>query len=311
VPRGGKRLGAGRRPGTGKYGCRTRLVRAPIDLIPEIEELLARRAREEAQRRAEQKKSSYPAIEIPPPKSVVLLPKMDALDALQAVAAAKIQCAAVVLDPWYRAKGPQGRGVYVAEVLPLINAAAEVGRHVFLWGWAEALGRVMDLWSPQIQFETWLTWCFKNSANRGKGWRPAQQSCIHLRRRGAKMYPHSFMAERLQAHALAEKLEFKMSHRSFFFEEGLLSGFIGRSQQQNYRAQKPTGVFDRLLQMCAQPGDLILDVTAGSGTAGVSAINAGCSAILSDRSPKAHQVMRERLGGYIVGSNLPLPSKLR
>ncbi len=125
------------------------------------------------------------------------------------------------------------------------------------------------------------------------------------------MYAHSFMAERLQKMAIENRLEFKPSHRSFFFEEGLISGFIGRTQQWGYKAQKPTGVFDRLLQMTTQPGDIILDATAGAGTAGVSAINAGCGAILADRSPTAHKIIKERLGGYINGSGLPMPEKLR
>ena len=56
-----------------------------------------------------------------------------------------------------------------------------------------------------------------------------------------------------------------------------------------------------MLQMTTQPGDIILDATAGAGTAGVSAINAGCGAILADRSPTAHKIIKERLGGYIEG----------
>ena len=46
--RGGRRPGAGRPKGTGKYGCRTKTVRIPIDMIPEIDTFIRERIKDPA-----------------------------------------------------------------------------------------------------------------------------------------------------------------------------------------------------------------------------------------------------------------------
>ncbi|AXQ31094.1 site-specific DNA-methyltransferase [Solimonas sp. K1W22B-7] len=310
MPRGGKRNGAGRPSGTGRFGSRTKLVRIPDDLIPEVNAILEARQKGTADKRAKRDVPALDRVPIPSPGRIELLPSISALDALQAMAQFNVRPTVTILDPWYRLKTSQGRSAFVSEVLPLINAAAEVSSHVFVWGFPEALGRLIDLWSSRVKLEAWLTWSYTNAQNRSRSWRPAQQACLHLRHPRSRMYPEHFMNARQRAHAESNRLEFKMTPRTVF-EEPLLSGFIRRSEQQGYPAQKPVAVISRLLTMTTRPGDLVADVTAGSGTTGVAAIQAGCSAILADRSPTAIKVMRRRLGGLIVGSTAALPHPLR
>lgn len=310
MPKGGKRSGAGRPPGSGRYGASTRLVRVPVDLFPEISEILATRVRAEAEKRANGVPPAVASILPPPPERILLLPRMPAVDAFRVVTSSGIKAAATILDPWYRDRTGHGRSTYLTETLPLLNSASECSDHVFVWGHPEALARLMDLWSPKLQFECWITWAAPNSANRALSWRPAQQACIHLRRPTARLYAEQFLSERHQELLSQNKLQYKMTPRNVIFEEPLLTGFIRRREQQGYPAQKPVAVLDRLIRMASRPGDLILDMTAGSGTTGVASIKAGCSAILCDRSPTAMRVMRKRLGGYITGEPADLPEVL-
>ena len=65
-------------------------------------------------------------------------------------------------------------------------------------------------------------------------------------------------------------------------------------EKTGYPTQKPLGVLRRILQASANPGDVVLDFFAGSGTTGEAALERGCSFILMDNNPEALRVMRER-----------------
>jgi site-specific DNA-methyltransferase (adenine-specific) len=65
-------------------------------------------------------------------------------------------------------------------------------------------------------------------------------------------------------------------------------------EKTGYPTQKPLGVLRRILQASTNPGDVVLDFFAGSGTTGEAALERGCSFILMDNNPEALRVMRER-----------------
>src|SRR5699024_9468800 len=55
------------------------------------------------------------------------------------------------------------------------------------------------------------------------------------------------------------------------------------------------GILRRIVQASSQPGDVVLDFFAGSGTTGDAARQLGRKFILVDSSPEAIEVMRKRL----------------
>jgi site-specific DNA-methyltransferase (adenine-specific) len=59
--------------------------------------------------------------------------------------------------------------------------------------------------------------------------------------------------------------------------------------------QKPVALFEYLIRTYTQPGELVLDPTAGSGTTAVAARNTGRDYIVGDSSPEYVAVMRDRL----------------
>ena len=68
-------------------------------------------------------------------------------------------------------------------------------------------------------------------------------------------------------------------------------------EKTGYPTQKPLGVINRIVTASSNPGDLVLDFFAGSGTLGESCLKLGRRFILVDNNPEALQVMRKRFAG--------------
>lgn len=65
-------------------------------------------------------------------------------------------------------------------------------------------------------------------------------------------------------------------------------------ERLGYPTQKPIGVLRRIVRASSNPGDLVLDPFAGSGTAGAAAAELGRRFLLIDDSADAIAVMRRR-----------------
>lgn len=301
MPRGGARVGAGRPAGTGPHREPTISMRVPLSLVPEVSSLLAANIDQcdhGSQPRLPSLSACYDAWTVPSVGQVSIAGPVSARTALESLDARGVKAAVVHLDPWYRDKNARGRTDVLTEMLPLLHLAARVGQHVFVWGWPEAVARLVDHIPKPLTLDTWLTWSYKNAPSRSRGWRPAQQSCLHLRCPSAPLYPEHFYSNDDRARAAENRLEFKPSPRSVI-ESALLVGWVKRSEQTGYRAQKPVEVIETLLRMTTVPGDLVVDPTCGSGTTGVAAVKLGCSAMLSDRASLAVGTTRTRLAANI------------
>jgi site-specific DNA-methyltransferase (adenine-specific) len=69
-------------------------------------------------------------------------------------------------------------------------------------------------------------------------------------------------------------------------------------ERTGYATQKPLGILERIVKVHSNPGDLILDFFAGSGTTGDAAMRHGRDFILIDSSPEAVEIMRKRLSHF-------------
>jgi site-specific DNA-methyltransferase (adenine-specific) len=68
-------------------------------------------------------------------------------------------------------------------------------------------------------------------------------------------------------------------------------------EKTGYPTQKPRALIDRIVRASSNPGDLVLDFFAGSGTTGESCLALGRRFILIDESPQALEVMAKRFIG--------------
>jgi site-specific DNA-methyltransferase (adenine-specific) len=66
-------------------------------------------------------------------------------------------------------------------------------------------------------------------------------------------------------------------------------------ERTGYPTQKPLGVLERIVRVHSNPGDLLLDFFAGSGTLGEAAARLHRDFVLVDDNPEAAQVMAKRL----------------
>jgi site-specific DNA-methyltransferase (adenine-specific) len=66
-------------------------------------------------------------------------------------------------------------------------------------------------------------------------------------------------------------------------------------EKTGYPTQKPLAIVERIVRVHSNPGDLLLDFFAGSGTLGLAAVKHGRRAVLVDSSEEALRVMQRRL----------------
>lgn len=69
-------------------------------------------------------------------------------------------------------------------------------------------------------------------------------------------------------------------------------------EKTGYPTQKPLGILRRIIRASSNPGDLVLDCFAGSGTTGAACLELGRRFILVDNNPAAIEVMRRRFAAH-------------
>jgi site-specific DNA-methyltransferase (adenine-specific) len=85
-------------------------------------------------------------------------------------------------------------------------------------------------------------------------------------------------------------------------------------ERTGYATQKPLGLLERIVKAHSNPGDLVLDFFAGSGTTGEAAARLGREFVMIDKSPEAVEIMTRRLAfaePECVGFAAPSPRRLR
>jgi site-specific DNA-methyltransferase (adenine-specific) len=70
------------------------------------------------------------------------------------------------------------------------------------------------------------------------------------------------------------------------------SGGLGKDKI--HPTQKPTEILEYFIELCTNPGDLVLDTFAGSGSTGIAAKNTGRDCVLVERDAKMFAKMSER-----------------
>jgi len=65
-------------------------------------------------------------------------------------------------------------------------------------------------------------------------------------------------------------------------------------EKTGYPTQKPSAIIERILNASSNPGDLVLDFFAGSGTTGAACLKLGRRFILVDNNPQSIEIMKKR-----------------
>ena len=215
-------------------------------------------------------------------------------DVLATLANAPDGVTTTILDPWYN-KGVGGcREDYNEWLGEVISAAARVSQHIFVWGFPEIVAHQMGRLPAGFGLTAWLTWYYKNCPSVIRGWRSAQNACLHLSAEGAKIYPEHFLNGRQLERWQSGKMRFVPGPPSVL-EVPLNVGFVGRDEQTGHPAQKPLSVIKPLILMTTKENDLALDPMCGSGTTGEAGLQLGRRAILCDESEQWVDATRGRI----------------
>lgn len=221
----------------------------------------------------------------------------EAQDVFNAIATFKKRhhrCNCLILDPWYN-KGVGGvREDYDDFIEKLLRASCAIAEHVYLWGFPEIIARFIQKIPDSHRFTAWLTWYYKNNPSVIRGWRSAQNSCLHISVPDGKLYPEHFLNEAQLAKLSEGKLRYMPGPPSVI-EAPLNIGFIGKSEQLGHPSHKPMAVYEQIIRMATKPGDLVFDPMCGSGTTATVCRVLGRNAILSDVESSYIQMTRSRL----------------
>lgn len=215
-------------------------------------------------------------------------------DVLATLDAAPNGVATTILDPWYN-KGVGGhRDDYNDWLSAVIVAAAKVSQHIFVWGFPEIVAHQVARIPPDFKLVAWLTWYYKNCPSVIRGWRSAQNACLHLSTEAAKTYPEHFLNGSQLERWKSGKMRFVPGPPTVL-EVPLNVGFVGKDEQTGHPAQKPLSVIKPLILMTTKESDLVLDPMCGSGTTGEASVQLNRRAILCDESAEWINVTKERV----------------
>ena len=222
---------------------------------------------------------------------VTTLPPADVLETLGNAPAG---VTTTILDPWYN-KGVGGyRDDYHDWLAAVVAAAAQVSQHIFVWGFPEIVAHQIARIPPGFKLSAWLTWYYKNCPSVIRGWRSAQNACLHLSMEGAKIYPEHFLNGSQLERWKSGKMRFVPGPPTVL-ESPLNIGFVGKDEQTGHPAQKPLSVIKPLLLMTTKENDLVLDPMCGSGTTGEACLQMNRRAILCDESDEWIEATKERI----------------
>jgi site-specific DNA-methyltransferase (adenine-specific) len=228
-------------------------------------------------------------------EGVVIFPPLDISVSSRLLRSLGFHAQCCILDPWYN-KGIGGtRDDYEHYILTLLRELSRIADHVFLWGFPEIVARFVPAFPDGLELRCWLTWFYKNSPSRVRGWRSAQMACLHLSSPKATMHVENFLND-VQKEKLAQGKLLYIPGPPSVIEEPLLCGFVGRNEQTGHPSQKPLAVMEKLILMATARGELVIDLMSGSGTAGEACLTNERYAILCDISEEYTRIAEERLG---------------
>ena len=222
-----------------------------------------------------------------------VLPVADVLDTLG-------QCEkveAVILDPWYNRGVGGKRNDYDNWLAAVIQSACNVADHVFVWGFPEILANQISRLPKDFSLVSWLTWYYKNCPSVIRGWRSAQNTCLHLASKDAIVYPEHFLNDGQRERWKTGKMRFIPGPPSVI-EAPLNIGFVGKSEQTGHPAQKPLAVIEPLILMATTEGNTVLDPMCGSGTTGEACLRLKRNAVLCDSSPAYLSLTNSRISDW-------------
>lgn len=211
----------------------------------------------------------------------------------------------------YRSERTEGAGYadrfedYQAFILPRLREAHRLlcadGSFFFHIDWREA--HYCKVWIDQIfgrdAFMNEIVWAYDYGARSKKKW-SAKHDVIFWYAKNPKDYVFDFEAmDRIpyMAPGLVTREKAARGKTPTDVWWHTIVSPTGR-EKTGYATQKPLGLLERIVKVHSEPGDMVVDFFAGSGTTGEAAARWGRDFWLCDENPEAVAIMERRLADY-------------
>ncbi len=246
--------------------------------------------------------------------------RADAMELLGALPAGSVDL--VIADPPYaiaKAKWDEFESMdaylqwcdgWIGEVVRVLSPVGSA----YVCGFSEILAELKVRAAPRFAGCRWLVWYYKNKANLGRDWGRSHESILHLRRsRETRIdvdsvripynghtvrYPTRVQAVSSQYGRGGKRRDSWEPHplgakpRDVFEIPVLCNGMEEKTQHET---QKPEELIEKLVLASSEPGQLVVDPFAGSGTTAVVATRLGRRWLSGDLDARYVAMARQRL----------------
>ena len=243
----------------------------------------------------------------------------DCLDFLRAIPAGTARL--VVADPPYAiAKDEWDEFPSLAAYVDWCDAwLAEVHRVLaddgtaYVCGFSEILADVKVRVAPRFAGVRWLVWAYRNKANLGRDWGRSHESLLHLRKSRRFVMnvddvrvPYNQHTQKYPARVQAVSSQYGGGVRRDRWEPHPLGAkprdvlevpviCNGMAEKTAHPTQKPESLIRTLIAASSNPGDLVVDPFAGSGTTAIVAESLGRRWRVADADPRYVGLARSRI----------------
>ncbi len=245
----------------------------------------------------------------------------DCLDFLRTLADGSVRL--VVADPPYAAGKAEwdefeSLAVYVdwcdAWLAEVHRVLADDGT-AYVCGFSEILAEVKARSAARFAGCRWLVWAYRNKANLGLDWGRSHESILHLRKSrrfvmnvDAVRVPYNAHTERYPERVQAVSSQYGDGTRRDRWQPHPLGAkprdvleiptlCNGMEEKTDHPTQKPEELLRRLIGASSNPGDLVVDPFAGSGSTLLVAEQLGRRWAGVDADARYVSLARRRLGG--------------
>ena len=183
----------------------------------------------------------------------------------------------------------------------------------YVCGFSEILAEIKARSARRFAGCRWLVWSYRNKANLGADWGRSHESLLHLRK-GRRMVmnvdaarvPYNAHTTRYPTRVQAVSSQYGQGVRRDRWEPHPLGAkprdvlelptiCNGMAEKTDHPTQKPEALLERLVGASSNPGDLVVDPFAGSGTTLVVAERLGRRWAGADSDARYVALARERL----------------
>jgi len=204
--------------------------------------------------------------------------------------------------------------------LAAVERVLAPGGSAYICGYSEMLAEIKARSAGRFASCRWLIWHYRNKANLGSDWGRSHESILHLRKSSrlrlnvdAVRIPYNDHTRRYPVRVQSVSSQYGQGKRRDRWEPHPLGAkprdvieipvlCNGTGEKTPHPTQKPEELIRRFVEGTSNPGDLVVDPFAGSGTTAIVAERYGRRWLCGDADPRYVGLSRERLQSELARS---------